>query len=79
MPIHFLYDYRSVNQAVAPWKTTQWRIVEGGGELKPGGEGNYFAALITPKQVPAKKAVVVEATIELNQVGYAQVILRQTI
>lgn len=74
-------DYRPEDPADAPWRVTNWKIVEGGGTLTsdPKSGNDYYAVLIAPDKVPVNKCIIVEVTMQSLDKNYPQVILRQAI
>lgn len=73
------FDYRFQDPSKAPWKISAWKIIEGTGELKPGGEGNYFAAYDAPDKMPAGKHATVSVTLMPVDPAKPKVELLQTI
>lgn len=72
------YDYRFEDPARAPWKITQWEILEGGGTLKAGTE-NYYAVYTAPGTMPSKKYAAVSVTLMPLDPTKPKVQLLQTI
>ncbi|MFN8284873.1 MAG: hypothetical protein U0U67_16740 [Chitinophagales bacterium] len=72
------FDYRFQDPSKAPWKITKWEILEGGGELRPGGE-NYYAAYTAASIMPANKFVTIAVTLMPQDPTKPKVQLLQTI
>jgi len=72
------YDYRFQDPSKAPWKITEWKILEGTGELRPGSE-NYYATFTAPDKMPAGKHATILVTLMPQDPTKPKVQLLQTI
>lgn len=72
------YDYRFEDPSKAPWKITQWKILDGGGELNVGSD-NYYAVYHAPATMPKEKSATIAVTLMPQDLTKPKVQLLQTI